>query len=92
MKTNIVVGIVVAMALGVVITGSTLTAVSAQGNMTAGGGGNMTGGNMTGGNMSMPAGTTGDGGSDNGDGDDGNGDGDGDGDGDGQNGDGDGDN
>ncbi len=47
---------------------------------------NMTGGNMTGGNMSMPAGTTGDGGSDNGDG------GDGDGDGDGQNGDGDGDN
>jgi hypothetical protein len=38
MKTNIVIGIVVAMALGVVITGSTLTAVLAQGNMTAGGG------------------------------------------------------
>jgi hypothetical protein len=38
MKNNIVIGIVVAMALGVVITGSTLTAVSAQGNMTAGGG------------------------------------------------------
>jgi hypothetical protein len=50
MKKNIVIGIVVAMALGVVITGSTVTAVSAQGNMTAGGGGNMTaggGGNMT---------------------------------------------
>jgi hypothetical protein len=50
MKNNIVIGIVVAMALGVVITGSTFTAVSAQGNMTAGGGGNMTaggGGNMT---------------------------------------------
>ena len=50
MKNNIVIGIVVAMALGVVITGSTVTAVSAQGNMTAGGGGNMTaggGGNMT---------------------------------------------
>ena len=44
MKNNIVIGIVVAMALGVVITGSTLTAVSAQGNMTAGGGGNMTAG------------------------------------------------
>jgi hypothetical protein len=44
MKTNILIGIVVAMALGVVITGSTLTAVSAQGNMTAGGGGNMTAG------------------------------------------------
>ena len=45
-----VIGIVVAMAAGVVITGSTLPAVSAQGNMTAGGGGNMTaggGGNMT---------------------------------------------
>ena len=52
MKNNIVIGIVVAMALGVVITGSTVAAVSAQrgGNMTAGGGGNMTaggGGNMT---------------------------------------------
>jgi hypothetical protein len=44
MKKNIVIGIVVAMALGVVITGSTVTAVSAQGNMTAGGGGNMTAG------------------------------------------------
>jgi hypothetical protein len=44
MKNNIVIGIVVAMSLGVVITGSTLTAVSAQGNMTAGGGGNMTAG------------------------------------------------
>ena len=38
MKNNTVIGIVVAMAVGVVITGSTLTAVSAQGNMTAGGG------------------------------------------------------
>ena len=38
MKNNIVIGIVVAMAVSVVITGSTLTAVSAQGNMTAGGG------------------------------------------------------
>ena len=50
MKNNFVIGIVVAMAAGVVITGSTLPAVSAQGNMTAGGGGNMTaggGGNMT---------------------------------------------
>ena len=47
MKTNIVTGIVVAMALGFVITGSTLTAVSAQGNMTAGGGGNMTAGGGT---------------------------------------------
>ena len=49
MKNSIVIGIVVAMAAGVV-TGSTLPAVSAQGNMTAGGGGNMTaggGGNMT---------------------------------------------
>ena len=44
MKNNIVIGIVVAMALGFVITGSTLTAVLAQGNMTAGGGGNMTAG------------------------------------------------
>ena len=62
MKNNIVIGIVVAMALGVVITGSTFTAVSAQGNMTAGGGGNMTaggGGNMTaggGGNMTAGGG------------------------------------
>jgi hypothetical protein len=50
MKNNTVIGIVVAMAVGVVITGSTLPAVTAQGNMTAGGGGNMTaggGGNMT---------------------------------------------
>ena len=50
MKNKFVIGIVVAMAAGVVITGSTLPAVSAQGNMTAGGGGNMTaggGGNMT---------------------------------------------
>ena len=49
MKNSIVIGIVVAMAAGVV-TGSTLPAVSAQGNMTAGGAGNMTaggGGNMT---------------------------------------------
>ena len=38
MKNSIVIGIVVAMAAGVVITGSTLPAVSAQGNMTAGGG------------------------------------------------------
>ncbi|MGA7603941.1 MAG: hypothetical protein WCE33_12760 [Nitrososphaeraceae archaeon] len=37
MKNSIVIGIVVAMAAGVV-TGSTLPAVSAQGNMTAGGG------------------------------------------------------
>ena len=34
MKNSIVIGIVVAMAAGVVITGSTLPAVSAQGNMT----------------------------------------------------------
>jgi hypothetical protein len=50
MKKGIVIGIVVAMATGVVITGSTLPSVSAQGNVTAGGGGNMTaggGGNMT---------------------------------------------
>ena len=50
MKNSIVIGIVVAMAAGVVITGSTLPAVSAQGNMTAGGAGNMTAGgagNMT---------------------------------------------
>ena len=49
MKNSIVIGIVVAMAAGVV-TGSTLPAVSAQGNMTAGGAGNMTAGgagNMT---------------------------------------------
>ena len=38
MKNNFVIGIVVAMAAGVAITGSTLPAVSAQGNMTAGGG------------------------------------------------------
>ncbi len=50
MKNNTVIGIVIAMAVGVVITGSTLPAVTAQGNMTAGGGGNMTAGgcgNMT---------------------------------------------
>jgi hypothetical protein len=47
MKNNIVIGIVVAMALGVAITGSTLTAVSAQQNLTSGeenttaGGGNI---------------------------------------------------
>jgi hypothetical protein len=44
MKKGIVIGIVVAMATGVVITGSTLPSVSAQGNVTAGGGGNMTAG------------------------------------------------
>lgn len=44
MKNNTVIGIVVAMAVGVVITGSTLPAVTAQGNMTAGGGENMTAG------------------------------------------------
>lgn len=44
MKNIIVIGIVVAMAVGFVIAGSTLTAVSAQGNMTVGGGGNMTAG------------------------------------------------
>jgi hypothetical protein len=38
MKNIIVIGIVVAMAVGFVITGSTLPAISAQGNMTAGGG------------------------------------------------------
>jgi hypothetical protein len=38
MKNIIVIGIVDAMAVGFVITGSTPTAVSAQGNMTAGGG------------------------------------------------------
>ena len=38
MKYNIVIGIVVALSLGVVITGSTLTAVSAQQNLTSGGG------------------------------------------------------
>jgi hypothetical protein len=37
-RNNTVIGIVVAMAVAVVITGSTLPAVSAQGNMTAGGG------------------------------------------------------
>jgi hypothetical protein len=44
MKNIIVIGIVVAMALGVVKTGSTLTAVSAQENLTSAGGGNMTAG------------------------------------------------
>jgi hypothetical protein len=44
MKKNIVIGIVVALALGVVITGSTLTAVSAQGNLTSGGGNTTAGG------------------------------------------------
>jgi hypothetical protein len=44
MKKNFVIGIVVAIAVGVVVTGSTLPAISAQGNMTAGGGGNMTAG------------------------------------------------
>jgi hypothetical protein len=34
MKNSIVIGMVVAMALSVVITGSTLTAVTAQGNLT----------------------------------------------------------
>jgi hypothetical protein len=38
MKNIIVIGKVVAMDVGFVITGSTTTAVSAQGNMTAGGG------------------------------------------------------
>ena len=38
MKNSIVIGIVVAMAVGFVITGSTPTSVSAPGNMTAGGG------------------------------------------------------
>ena len=38
MKKNFVIGIVVAIAVGVVVTGSTLPAISAQGNMTAGGG------------------------------------------------------
>jgi hypothetical protein len=50
MKSSAIIGIVVAMAVGVVITGSSLPAVLAQGNMTAGGGGNMTaggGGNVT---------------------------------------------
>lgn len=44
MKYSIVIGIFVVTAVGVLVTGSTLTAVSAQGNMTAGGGGNMTAG------------------------------------------------
>jgi hypothetical protein len=44
MKNSFVIGIVVAMAVGVVITGSTLPAVSAQQNLTSGGGGNMTAG------------------------------------------------
>ena len=38
MKNSTIIGIVVAMAVGVVITGSSLPAVLAQGNMTAGGG------------------------------------------------------
>ena len=38
MKNNTVIGIVVAMAVGVVITVSTLPTVTVQGNMTAGGG------------------------------------------------------
>ena len=37
MKNIIVIGIVVAMAVGFVITGSTPTAISAQGNLTSGG-------------------------------------------------------
>ena len=37
MKNNIVIGIVVAMATGVVITGSTFMEVSAQQNLTSGG-------------------------------------------------------
>ena len=37
MKINIVLGIVVALSLGFVITGSTLTTVSAQQNLTSGG-------------------------------------------------------
>ena len=44
MKNNIVIGIVVALSLGVVITGSTLTAVSAQQNLTSGGGNTTAGG------------------------------------------------
>jgi hypothetical protein len=44
MKYNIVIGIVVALSLGVVITGSTLTAVSAQQNLTSGGGNTTAGG------------------------------------------------
>jgi hypothetical protein len=44
MKNSTIIGIVVAMAVGVVITGSSLPAVLAQGNMTAGGGGNVTAG------------------------------------------------
>jgi hypothetical protein len=44
MKNNTIIGIVVAMAVGVVITGSSLPAVLALGNMTAGGGGNVTAG------------------------------------------------
>ena len=38
MKNSIVIGIVVAVATGVVITGSTLPSVSAQENLTSGGG------------------------------------------------------
>ena len=44
MKYNIVIGIVVALSLGVVITGSTLTAVSAQQNLTSDGGNTTAGG------------------------------------------------
>jgi hypothetical protein len=44
MKNNIVTVIVVAMALGVVITGSTITDVSAQANLTSGGANTTAGG------------------------------------------------
>jgi hypothetical protein len=44
MKTNILIGIVVAVALGVVITDSTITAALAQANMTSGGGNTTAGG------------------------------------------------
>ena len=44
MKYNIVIGIVVALSLGVFITGSTLAAVSAQQNLTSGGGNTTAGG------------------------------------------------
>ena len=66
MKSQIFVAIGVAIVASVLVTGLA-SSINAQSN-------------MTGGNTSMPAaGTTGDGGSDNGDGDDGNGDDDGDG-------------
>ena len=59
MKSQIFVAIGVAIVASVLVTGLAST-IYAQSNTT--------GGNMTGGNMSMPAaGTTGDGGSDNGD-------------------------